>query len=234
MTAPPVSSSLQYPVEQAATAQPAVTSIGVCRELALALLLLAFASAPASAAALNLQLADSAGRPLGDAVALVEPSAGAPKVVVRPMADVAIAQAKRQFEPRVTVITVGTKASFPNFDTVRHHVYSFSAVKAFELKLYAGVPHVPLTFDKAGIAVLGCNIHDSMAAWVVIADTPWFGRSDVNGRVRIDNLPAGAYQLRLWHPGMTPGTEPLPTPLVIAANGETEHRAKLNVVALEP
>ena len=62
--------------------------------------------------------------------------------------------------------------SFPNFDTVRHHVYSFSPAKTFELKLYAGVPNTPVVFDKPGIAVLGCNIHDNMAAWVVVADTP--------------------------------------------------------------
>lgn len=208
-----------------------MTSIGVCRELALALLLLAVSSSAAFAAVLNLQLADPGGHPLADAVALLEPVAGAARVAVRPMADVAISQAKRQFEPRVSVITVGTRASFPNFDTVRHQVYSFSAVKAFELKLYAGVPNTLLTFDKAGVAVIGCNIHDAMAAWVVVADTPWFGHSGADGRIRIDDVPPGAYQLRLWHPGMTPGAEPAPLPLAIGSGG-LEHRARLNVVAL--
>jgi plastocyanin len=102
--------------------------------------------------------------PLVDAVALLEPVGT--KVAVKPMADAQISQAKRQFHPRVTLITTGARVSFPNFDTVRHHVYSFSAIKTFELKLYAGVPSMPITFDKPGVAVLGCNIHDSMAAWV--------------------------------------------------------------------
>ena len=184
----------------------------------------------APAAALNLSFTDTAGKPLLDAVALLEPASG--KAAVKPLADVEISQAKRQFSPRVTLITTGTRATFPNFDTVRHHVYSFSPTKTFELKLYAGVPGVPLVFDKPGVAVLGCNIHDTMAAWVVVADTPWFARSAANGHARIDAVPPGNYRLRLWHPGMGPGTEPAPVALSIGA-ADVEHAARL-AVGVEP
>jgi hypothetical protein len=107
------------------------------------------------------------------------------------MSGVEIAQTHRQFSPQVTVITVGTSIAFPNRDTVRHHVYSFSPVKTFELKLYAGVPAAPILFDKPGIAVLGCNIHDEMVAWVVVVDTPLFARSAPGGRAQIDGVPTG-------------------------------------------
>ena len=182
----------------------------------------------APAAALNLSFTDTAGKPLLDAVALLEPASG--KVAVKPLADVEISQAKRQFSPRVTLITTGTRATFPNFDTVRHHVYSFSPTKTFELKLYAGVPGVPLLFDKPGVAVLGCNIHDTMAAWVVVADTPWFARSAANGHARIDAVPPGNYRLRLWHPGLAPGTEPAALALSIGT-ADVEHAARLTVSA---
>ncbi len=179
---------------------------------------------------MNLSVSDGAGKPLLDAVALLEPAAG--KVAVKPMADVEVSQAKRQFAPRVTLITVGTKVTFPNFDTVRHHVFSFSPIKTFELKLYAGVPNAPVTFDKPGVAVLGCNIHDNMAAWIVVADTPWFGRSAANGKVRIDNVPAGHYRLRLWHAGLGPGIEPAPVAITVGA-ADVEHNARL-AVSSEP
>ena len=182
----------------------------------------------APAAALNLSFSDAAGKPLLDAVALLEPAAG--KAAVKPMADVEISQAARRYSPRVTLITTGTRASFPNFDTVRHHVYSFSPTKTFELKLYAGVPGIPVLFDKPGVAVLGCNIHDSMAAWVVVADTPWFARSAANGRARIDGVPAGSYRLRLWHPGLAPGSEPGAIALTMGA-ADIEHLARLAVSA---
>ena len=187
------------------------------------------ASSAAHAGALTVNVVDAAGKPLLDAVALLEPANG--KVAVKPMPDVEISQAKRQFSPRVTLITVGTRATFPNFDTVRHHVYSFSPAKTFELKLYAGVPTAPVTFDKPGVAVLGCNIHDTMAAWVVVADTPWFARSGADGRARIDAVPAGNYRLRVWHPGLPVNTEPTPVAISIGA-ADLEQRAQLSVAAL--
>ncbi len=193
-------------------------------------LLLAAPALLAQAAALNINIniADAAGKPLLDAVALLEPAAG--KAPVKPMADVEVSQGKRQFAPRVTLITVGTKVTFPNFDTVRHHVYSFSPIKTFELKLYAGVPNAPVTFDKPGVAVLGCNIHDTMAAWIVVAETPWFARSAANGRARIEGVPAGNYRLRLWHAGLSPGTEPTPVAITIGV-ADAEHSVRLAVSA---
>ncbi|MEP7297476.1 MAG: methylamine utilization protein [Burkholderiales bacterium] len=192
-------------------------------------LALCLACAPAAhAAALNVVVTDATGKPLADAVALLE-STGA-KAPVKPLADVEISQSKRQFLPRVTVITTGTRALFPNFDTVRHHVYSFSPAKTFELKLYAGVPNAPVTFDKPGVAVLGCNIHDTMAAWVVVADTPWFARSGADGRARIDAVPAGHYRLRVWHPGLPLDTEVSPVAITVTA-ADADHRTQLAVSA---
>ena len=184
------------------------------------------AGVPATAATLSLAFTDAGGRPLSDAVALLEPATG--KATVKPLADVEISQAKRQFSPRVTLVTTGTRATFPNFDTVRHHVYSFSPIKTFEIKLYAGVPGVPLVFDKPGIAVLGCNIHDAMAAWVVVANTPWFARSAANGQARIEGVPPGSYRLRLWHPGLAAGSEPAPIAITVGA-ADLDHAAQLAV-----
>ena len=50
--------------------------------------------------------------------------------------------------------------TFPNLDPIMHHVYSFSATKPFEIKLYSGDPPTGILFDKPGVATLGCNIHD--------------------------------------------------------------------------
>jgi plastocyanin len=183
--------------------------------LALVFAFATLASWPARAGALSLNFTGADGAPLGDAVALLEP-VGA-KVAVKPMADAEISQSKRQFHPRVTLVTTGTPVTFPNFDTVRHQVYSFSPVKTFELRLYAGVPAVPVVFDKPGFAVLGCNIHDTMAAWVVVADTPWSARSGSNGRARIEAVPPGSYRLRLWHPGLPANTEAPPVALTVGA-----------------
>ena len=176
------------------------------------------------AATVDITITDGASSgPLSDAVVMLEPTTG--RLPTKPMSGVQIAQQNQQFVPRVTAITVGTPVTFPNFDTVRHHVYSFSPVKTFELKLYAGVPREPVVFDKPGVAVLGCNIHDQMAAWVIVMDTPLYARSATSGKAHIDNVPAGTYRLRIWHATMGATGEPPSVPLIVDANGVSERVA---------
>ena len=87
-----------------------------------------------------------------------------------------------------------------------------------EIKLYAGVPTKPELFDKPGIAVLGCNIHDRMAAWVVVADTPWHAMSGSDGVARIADAPPGAYQLSVWHAGLAADSAPVTRKVQLAGS----------------
>lgn len=171
----------------------------------LLLFVLALLSGPAWPAALSVSVTDAAGRPLEGAVVTVS-VAGAPKVAATG-AVAEMAQQNRQFVPRTLIVQAGTSVHFPNLDTVRHHVYSFSPVKPFELKLYAGTPSAPLLFDNPGIAVLGCNIHDRMAGWIVVVDTPYFAKSDAAGQARID-VPDGEHLVRVSHPQQVDGAAP--------------------------
>ena len=169
----------------------------------------------ACAAGLTVTVTDKAGQASSGAAVLLEPASG--RAAVKPLPQVEVSQSKRQFNPRVTIITVGTAVSFPNFDTVRHHVFSDSPTKKFDIKLYAGTPAKPVSFDKAGTVDLGCNIHDTMAAWIVVSDTPWYGVSGNDGTVTIDNVPAGNYKLRVWHPNMDYNTEMPPVPVTMGS-----------------
>lgn len=178
------------------------------------------------AADLSVAVTDAQGRPAADAVVLIEPATGRP--AVRPMPQVEVSQAQRTFQPRVTVITTGTAVNFPNFDTVRHHVYSRSRPKVFELKLYTGVPEKPVVFDKPGIVVLGCNIHDAMEAWIVVSDTPWHAVAGANGQARVENLPAGRYTLRVWHPAL-PGNAESPAIALNVGSADLQQSVRLPV-----
>jgi plastocyanin len=185
---------------------------------------LSTASLVVHATSVNVVATDAAGKPLADAVVMLEP-VGA-RLPVKPMQGAQIAQQDLKFDPQVTVVTVGTPVLFPNEDTVKHHVYSYSAVKTFQIKLYAGVPHTPIVFDKPGIAVLGCNIHDDMIAWVVVTDTPLWGRSGANGQARVADVPAGSYQMHFWHSSLAETTPPQLMPLVVGT-GDVEQRVRL-------
>lgn len=177
------------------------------------------AALPALAAKLQVQVQDGAGRPLSEAVVFLESREA--QAAVKPLQGAEVAQVNKQFDPQVRVVTVGTAVSFPNRDTVRHQVYSFSPTKTFELKLYAGTTANPVVFDKPGIAVLGCNIHDKMVAWVVVVETPYFGRSGADGKFQLDNVPPGNYHLRIWHTNLPVGAPALDQPLALAATGDS-------------
>ena len=108
------------------------------------------------AAELTVNVLDSSGAAIENAVVYAEPEIKKSL----PPAPAIIEQRGKQFNPLVSVVQTGAEITFPNFDSVRHHVYSFSPAKTFELKLYSGIPANPVKFDKAGTVVFGCNIHE--------------------------------------------------------------------------
>lgn len=149
----------------------------------------------ASAADVGLRISDATGAPIADAVvALYAASPQATPPQLR-----SIDQVDKQFLPRVLSITAGDAVRFPNSDDIRHHVYSFSPAKTFELPLYHGVPSEPVTFEQSGKVVLGCNIHDRMTAHIFVVETPWHGTA-TDGRYTFADLAPGHYRLAVYHP----------------------------------
>lgn len=111
-------------------------------------------------------------------------------------------QVNKRFVPELLVIKVNDEVSFPNSDNIRHHVYSFSPAKPFELKLYSGQPKAPLLFEKPGIVVLGCNIHDSMVGYIYVAESEYVEATDEQGVATVDVTYQG---IRVWHSNQSSG-----------------------------
>jgi plastocyanin len=109
-------------------------------------------------------------------------------------------QINKQFVPRVLIIQQGQQVTFPNSDDIRHHVYSFSATKPFEIKLFKGSVNQPILFDREGIVVLGCNIHDQMVGYIYVSHNEVALQSDQNGEVV---LPDDVDQVNIWHANLS-------------------------------
>jgi plastocyanin len=171
----------------------------------------------AAAADLTVTVKGDDGAPLPDAVVMVRVAggsgAGAPIRYSWPMT---MTQQNIAFNPYVLIVPVGSTVGFPNKDKVRHHVYSFSAAKKFELKLYGQQEERTVTFDKAGVVALGCNIHDSMIGYIYVADTPFAAKTNAAGEAVIRGLPGGSGTLTVWHPDMK-ARSPADRPLNLAA-----------------
>lgn len=151
--------------------------------------------------ALNIKVVDQTGKVVTDAVVSVAVTESLPNKIDAPEKHVAVMdQINTQFVPFVLPVQKGTYVNFPNSDNIRHHVYSFSTPKVFQIKLYSGTPVEPVFFDQAGVVVLGCNIHDVMRGYIYVLDTPHFSKTDANGLAILDYRNEAEYQLEVWHP----------------------------------
>jgi len=155
----------------------------------------------AQAAELLAVVKDQKGNTVANAVVMATPVDRRLEAHVKPEA-ANVDQVDKEFVSAVTAIYVGSTITFPNKDQIRHQVYSFSPPKKFESHLYAGSATAPVLFDKPGVVVLGCNIHDWMIAYIYVSDTPFFGRTTSMGTAKVGGLPPGAYIVRVWHPDM--------------------------------
>ena len=192
-------------------------------------MLAAGAALSAAAASVTVQVLDVNGAPVPNAVVYAEPTSG--QAVPKSLKQAEVEQKDVKFFPLVSVVQVGTPILFPNHDKVRHHVYSFSPAKTFELKLYSGVPTSPIVFDKVGTVVLGCNIHDQMVAYVQVVNTPFFGKTDMSGRVKLDGLVNGKYALKAWYFKMAPNEAAMEQPITYQG-ADLNASVKLSVKAV--
>jgi len=178
--------------------------------LSLATVMLFASSEAAMATNFTAEVVDQDGHPVVNAVvALVPDAKGAmPAASSRLVADKTIDQRNETFLPLVTVVPKGGHITFANNDETTHQVYSFSPAKQFEITLARGEKSQPLAFDIAGIAALGCNIHDHMIAYAFVAESPWTALTGADGRATITDVPTGNYQAQVWHPKFPPGREP--------------------------
>ncbi len=166
---------------------------------------------PASAATLDVRVADEKGSAIEDAVVYAIPATPIPvghKVALMDQID-------RQFVPHVLPVQTGTWVEFPNSDNIRHQVYSLSPIKRFQLPLYTGKPARPLQFDNPGAVAIGCNIHEQMSAYIIVVDTPYFGKTEA-GHISLHDLGAGQYTIHVWYPEMR--DEPDPQSVTLGAN----------------
>src|SRR5205823_11994276 len=169
----------------------------------IAMLALSIGAAQAQTTEISATVTDEQGVPIANAVVVAVPADGAArppaKAGERSRAGV-VDQVGKEFTPKVTAVLAGTAVTFPNHDDVRHQVYSFSPAKRFELPLYAGVPAGPVVFDKPGVVVLGCNIHDWMIGYIYVSESPCFAKTASDGKAVNSDLPPHVYTVRVWHP----------------------------------
>ncbi|RTL39511.1 MAG: plastocyanin [Burkholderiales bacterium] len=183
----------------------------------------------AQAADLTITVLDRTGKPLPDAVVLVDSSAQGARPA--PVLDATISQEKLRFVPAVTVVSLGAKVSFNNLDSWDHHVILgvmgaggvyVDPGQNTQFRLAGRVAGKPPATDskvlnQPGAYLLGCHIHSSMKGHIVVADTPWAKLVGEDGKVVLPGLPEGPARVRIWHAEQL--VEGAPVTVQVAASG---------------
>jgi plastocyanin len=110
-----------------------------------------------------------------------------------------MATVRKTFTPRMLVVPVGAQVRFPNQDPILHNAFSVSPGNAFDLGLVGKGPGKTITFKEAGLVRVFCNVHQQMAGYVLVLDTPYSTHPDARGAFTMEDLPVGAGTLSVWH-----------------------------------
>ena len=122
-----------------------------------------------------------------------------------------IALEKRQFSPRVRVVTEGSKVEFPNQDPFNHNVFS-KLNGGFDTQPYGRGKTKDHTFRESGVYPLYCNVHPRMTAFVITLNTPYFTQAGKDGRFTLEGVPPGQYKLHVWHDRATEAVRNITVP----------------------
>lgn len=178
------------------------------------------AAAGAQAANLDVQVLDREGKPLADAVVILETSVPGARPAAK--AEITIAQEQMKFVPPVSVAQLSTKVNFVNNDRWDHHVRGgtsgpggvyLDASQGYAFRISGKAEGKPAssqvkTYAQTGPQLLGCHLHGSMRGFLYVTDSPWALVSNAEGKVHLSDLPAGPARLRVWH-----GDELVETPV---------------------
>ena len=189
-----------------------------------AVILLVAAGHTAAATTFTAEITDQDGKPVPNAVVSLVPESktAMPAASSRLPNEKTIDQRSETFVPIVTIVPRNGRVIFANSDPTTHQVYSFSPAKQFEITLARDTSSPPIVFPNAGVAALGCNIHDNMIAYVFVTAAPFFGRTDARGQWRAADVQDGRYRVRVWHPLLNESREVEGTVGVSGARGTLE------------
>ena len=179
-----------------------------------------------AAADIQIQLVDKKGKAVADAFVELIAKDGSNRATPTSLI---IDQIDKEFKPMISAAPVGSTIQFPNSDNIQHQIYSFSKTKKFDLPLFSKNESKKVVFSTAGIVNMGCNIHDWMLAYLYVYESRFLQQSSASGIATFSNLPAGAYELRIWSPRLRNTQQAIQADLQLQDGSNSTSQQQLNV-----
>ena len=110
-------------------------------------------------------------------------------------------QAGTAFWPKLLVVRPGQPVDFKNSEDVLHNVHVIDS-ETRETEFNVATPVVGAyrhVFEREGAYDVSCNIHPSMAAYVIVTAAPFYAVADSQGTFALEAVPEGTYVARVWN-----------------------------------
>lgn len=157
------------------------------------------------------------GQPQQDIVVFVTPTGGIDGLPIN-KSQLVVDQEGKKFAPYLSVMQKGQAIQFSNRDDITHHIYSVSGENRFEFKLKAGKSRTTEAMQATEEIAMGCNIHDWMSGYALVVDTPYFGKTNQQGKVDFMLVNQGEYKVSVWHPQLDTDNHQQSSTLVVDKN----------------
>ena len=140
-----------------------------------------------------------------------------------PVRDTTITHVSGRFEPHVSIGFVGNSYVLRNDDDTLHNTHMYMGLAYQKAKsqrpLHYGATLYNVALPEAGMEIkkpitayhryredtgfiqVVCNPHPGEHAYVLVFDHPYATVTDDAGRFSIGDVPAGTYEVRVWHEG---------------------------------
>jgi len=115
-------------------------------------------------------------------------------------ADAPLNNDKCAFVPRVATLRPGGAVKMTSKDPILHTMHAAGADGKAYFNVSMPIPNLTISkpLDKPGVVTLSCSTHTWMRGYLFVTDELSVV-SGADGKFQLDNVPAGAVELRFWH-----------------------------------
>ena len=113
-----------------------------------------------------------------------------------------------EYAPHIVLMKAGGDLDIQNSDGILHNIHTYSeknpALNRAQPKFKKTMTE---TFKEPEKVRLACDVHGWMQGWLIVENNPYYVVTDDKGQFKLTDVPAGDYDVTLWHEKLGTATQ---------------------------